>query len=450
MLFFRSGKGARRTPRNRPARPALPALECLEDRCVPTFHEFGPTGEAPTGIALARDGNLWATHANGLPSLHRVRPDGTFLAPVNLPTRGGPTELTAGPASTDPNSVWFSDNFDPRVWRVDTGTLALTAFPTPRLPLGITAAADGNIWFTEPEANKIARLNPATGVVTEFPSPDAGPRALTAGAAGDNAVYATCNSKVARFTTDTLVGSAFAVPAEFVGGLNGYGITAGPDGNVWTTLSDGFYSGSQDQIEGFTPDGTPIGPFPTLTPRFGIEGITCGGDGELYFCGQGGLLGRFNPATLTMDGEATYPTSGSPIFLTAGPPDPATLDMTVWSTESIANKVAQYVIDGMPLRPANGRHPAPHPRPGGEAALLPPTPRAAVGASAPGFPAPQQSKPSARGTSAEQLLLQQPERDILSAVLGSQRVTGEKGHDQVFAGLAGPELPAGQDAEFLL
>jgi virginiamycin B lyase len=446
MLFFRSGKGAQRTPRRRPARPAL---EYLEDRCVPTFHEFGPTGEFPTGIVFAPDGNLWVTHVTGRATIDRVQPDGTFLAPVSLPTGGGPTTLTAGPTSTDPNSVWFPDYYGSRVWRVDAGTLALTSFPTPGRPEGITAAADGNIWFTEPAANKIARLNPATGVVTEFPSPDTRPHGLAAGAAGDNAVYATCNSKVARFTTDTLAGSAFAVPAGYgVGGDNGYGITAGPDGNVWTTL-DGYDSGGQDLIEGFTPDGTPIGPFPTLTPRFYIEGITCAGDGELYFCGQRGLLGRFNPAALTMDGEAAYPTDGNPIFLTAGPTDPDTMNMTVWSSEAIANKVAQYVIDGMPLRPADGRPPAPHPRHGGGAALLLPGPRAAAVASAPGFPAPQRSNPPAGGARAEPLFLQEPARDTPSAVLRGRCVTGAKGHDLLFAGPEGPDLPAGPGADSL-
>src|SRR5262249_35743398 len=147
-------------------------------------------GRVPFGIALGPDGNLWVADSIAR-QLDRVQPNGTFLAPVPLPGANSPSVITAGPAATDPNSLWVTDLSGRKIWRIDASTLTVTSFATPSGPNGITAAADGNLWFTEPNASKLARLNPVTGIITEFASPAPNPSGITAGAAGDNAVYAT-------------------------------------------------------------------------------------------------------------------------------------------------------------------------------------------------------------------------------------------------------------------
>jgi virginiamycin B lyase len=422
----------------------------LEDRCLLTFNEFGPTGAVPRGIVLGPDGNLWVADIIAR-QIDRIQPNGTFLAPVPLPGANSPAVITAGPAATDPNSVWVTDLGGRRIWRIDASTLTVTSFAPPSGPYGITAAADGNLWFTEPNASKLARLNPVTGIITEFASPAPNPSGITAGAAGDNAVYATSfdgfNGAVARLSTDTLTGSAFPVPDEYeTGGSFGLCITAGVDGNVWVGLTDFHDAPVHDLIEGFTPAGTPIGPFPTLPTFADPQGVASAGDGKLYFVEYAAnALARFDPVGLTWDGEARYPVANSrPVSVTAGPDDPVTLNKTVWSTEFARDKVAQYVIDGMPLSPVDEQPPSMHIQPGERAALLA-TPKSECSDLAS-----RESRPLARSLATERFFLQQPADDLLGTVWSSQRVNGKRDHDQLFAGLGGLNLSTCLDGEFFL
>jgi streptogramin lyase len=97
-----------------------------------------------------------------------------------------------------------------------------------------------------------------------------------------------------------------------------WGITAGPDGNVWFTESRG------NAIGRISPTGV-IRSYPLPTPRSAPRGITLGSDGNLWFAEPGSLhIGRISP-----DGQIKE----FPVPAAAPPCDIArSRDGTVWFT----------------------------------------------------------------------------------------------------------------------
>src|SRR5437870_533080 len=100
-----------------------------------------------------------------------------------------------------------------------------------------------------------------------------------------------------------------------------YGITGGPDGNLWFTEQ----SPSGNNIGRITPGGA-VTEFPVPTATSLLGNITAGPDGNLWFTEFGGN----KIGTVTMSGRFTeYPlsTGGGPAGITAGP------DGNLWFTE---------------------------------------------------------------------------------------------------------------------
>jgi streptogramin lyase len=190
-------------------------------------------------------------------------------------------------------------------------------------PEGITAGPDGNLWFTEGEfdANKIGRITPA-GVFTEFQLPGSwtGPLAITAGPDGN-----------LWFTASQTIPSnpgSFQQPTNRIGRItpsgdltefdapNGtaWGITAGPDGNLWYVSE----SSAGSLIGRVTPAGD-ITTFAVPTALPGLTGITTGPDGNLWFTeATANKIGRITPSgTIT---EFALPASETePSGIVAGP-----------------------------------------------------------------------------------------------------------------------------------
>ncbi len=105
----------------------------------------------------------------------------------------------------------------------------------------------------------------AAGTVTEFPATGAS-FGITAGPDGNLWFTATGAGQIGRITTTGLV-TLFPVPTA---SSSPFGITAGPDGNLWFTES------STGNIGRITPNGVVT----EFTAHSG-EGITAGPDGDL-------------------------------------------------------------------------------------------------------------------------------------------------------------------------
>lgn len=159
----------------------------------------------------------------------------------------------------------------------------------------------------------------AAPTITEFPVPthDRGPFGITAGPDGNVWFSESAGVGIGRATTSGSI-------TEFTTGISGPAeeITAGPDGNLW------FTEPKSEKIGRITPTGTTT-EFP-LPKGSQPAGIAAGSDGDLWFTvpsGPGGI-GRITP-----EGAVTLFTIGltpnaKPIGIAAGP------DGNLWFTET--------------------------------------------------------------------------------------------------------------------
>ena len=103
-----------------------------------------------------------------------------------------------------------------------------------------------------------------------------------------------------------------------------YGITAGPDGNLWFTESY-----DSDKIGVINPTTHAISEFPIPTPSSYPYLITTGPDGNLWFAeGEGGQIGMINPTTHAITEFPVPYDNAFPFGITAGP------DGNIWFTDS--------------------------------------------------------------------------------------------------------------------
>src|SRR5207244_3742591 len=118
-----------------------------------------------------------------------------------------------------------------------------------------------------------------------------------------------------------------------------WGITAGPDGNIWFTENDPS-PGTGNNIGRLTPTGT-LTEFPIPTGQSCPEGITDGPDGNLWFvetCKD--QIGRVTPT----GGFTEFRVPQIEAFLldiATGP------DGNLWFTENYGNKIGRITPDGV-------------------------------------------------------------------------------------------------------
>ena len=186
-----------------------------------------------------------------------------------------------------------------------------------------------------------ARVNAQTTslVVTEFPLPvsNSVPYGITAGPDGNIWFTEQWGGKVGRITPDGTL-TEFRIPS---GGAPG-GITSGPDGNIW-------YVDVGNKIGRVTINGTITEfPIPTRSNPQGYtfnvpQDITAGPDGNLWFTEWvGDWIGRITPGgTIT---EFPIPNNtGIGLYLwgiTSGP------DGNIWFTEQWGNNIGRITPNG--------------------------------------------------------------------------------------------------------
>jgi uncharacterized repeat protein (TIGR01451 family) len=357
------------------------------------------SGSGPDGITAGPDGNVWFTELNGN-QIGRSTPAGV-VTEFALPTGGsGPAAITVGPD----RNLWFTEGNGNKVGRIISGVplgsatvtvvaaaadhfavatsaanpdLAGTPFSvtvTAQDPFGNTVAGfDGPVHFSssDPTATLPAdytftaadngvhtfggvTLGRAGGqsltvasAVTEFAIPTAGssPYGITAGPDGNLWFVENDGNKVGNITPGGAV-TEYAIPN--LGSLP-FGITAGPDGDLWFTefknnkVAKIFPSGGVFEFPLPNGNSAPGGP----------AGITAGPDGNLWFVEFfGNKVGRITPAGAVTEFRLPWSNSG-PTGITAGP------DGNLWFTESNGNKVGEITRAGavaeFPLPTANSQ-----------------------------------------------------------------------------------------------
>jgi virginiamycin B lyase len=115
-----------------------------------------------------------------------------------------------------------------------------------------------------------------------------------------------------------------------------YGITLGPDGNLW------FVDQRKSRVSRITPSGT-ITQWPTPTPASAPNDIAVGPDGNLWFTesanaggGPSQKVGRITTAGVIT--EFTMPTASERFGITAGP------NTTVWVTEFTTSNIGRIQL----------------------------------------------------------------------------------------------------------
>ena len=140
------------------------------------------------------------------------------------------------PAVGKDGAVWYTDQRNSFIGRLDpaTGTVTDYATPTPASgPHGIIVAPDGTVWYTGNAKGLIGRLDPATGTIRNSPSqPMRVIRTRRVWLAGKLVTVQGAN----RYgVLDAATGAARTWPLR-ASGSRPYGLVAAPDGSLWMAL----------------------------------------------------------------------------------------------------------------------------------------------------------------------------------------------------------------------
>jgi streptogramin lyase len=120
--------------------------------------------------------------------------------------------------------------------------------------------------------------------------------------------------------------------AGITAGVQIFGITAGPDGNVWFTDS---YGG----IGRITPLGVITESSAGVSA--GAIDITAGSDGNLWFTGGHDRIGRITPLRVVTEFSAGITPGSYPYSIAAGP------DGNLWFTEYVGNRIGRITPFGV-------------------------------------------------------------------------------------------------------
>src|ERR1700681_4876705 len=291
-----------------------------------------PTANAgPFAIAQGADGNLWFTESNtGTNKVGKITPAGA-ITEYQLPTANAfPGNIVSAPDG----NLWYVDEAS-HIGKVTTaGAIMLFAATDPS---GLRVGPDGNLWVTEFNGMKVDVYSTAGALLHSYAS-NTNPANLqleqiTAGPDGNMWFDTFSSDNVVRMITGTGATTAFVYSPTIQNVMRG--ITKGPDNNVWASASD------SNLIARITPAGA-LTTFTIPSANAQPYGITTGPDGNLYFTEPGvnrttNKIGRITPTgTIT---EFAIPTALSgPVFIAAGP------DNTIWFTEGSANKIGELFL----------------------------------------------------------------------------------------------------------
>ena len=341
------------------------ALEFLESRQLlsTTVTEY-PTSllgsppsvpSQPTDV-VSLSGKLWFTEfGNAIGMLNPATSPPTIKSySQGLPAGSGPQSIMVGPDG----KLWFTELFGGAIGMLDPASLSPTiqnygtsqGMPANAQPFGITTGPDGRdhqvIWFTDVNNNAIGEISPS-GTITEIKVPStmvgfstfnsvitAGPGGklyfTESGTAGTGIGIYNPSATPSQAWTEVKLPSSKEVP---------FGLTVGPDGNIW--FSEGVLnsSGTAFQSSGLGIVLNPSSSTPSLNEpsSLSVSGssapyrITIGPDGDIWFtlpsAGQIGVVQVESDPTKDTISTITVPTS-TPTGITAGP------DGNVWFTDT--------------------------------------------------------------------------------------------------------------------
>jgi len=302
------------------------AAQTITDYPVPT------TVSSPWGITAGPDGAMWFTETR-VSQIGRITSNGTVTEfTVPQPSFGGgpAIDLTRG----SDGAIWFG--VAANLGRIDTAG-HVSYFPAGAGPQGqwIKSGPDGALWFAE-QVNRIGRMTPS-GQYSEPYIADIDSYFHGLGFSPDGSLWVTLSGSPPDFTNLRHISLSGKLLQEFQLPDTLGAITAGPDGAMWFTTSNG--------IGRITASGT-ITFFAIPTANSGVYDLISGPDGALWFTeSKANQLGR-----ITTDGVVTeYPLNSAPpsscsaasfgpVHIVTGP------DGGLWFTEECANRIGHVTF----------------------------------------------------------------------------------------------------------
>ena len=236
------------------------------------------------------------------------------------------------PAVAPDGGVWYTDQANSYVGRLDPTTGKVSDWPTPTPksgPHGLVVAPDGAVWYTANSAGRIGRLDPATGRIREFVLPAEAKDPHTPVLRGDMLWFTAQRANLIG-RLDTRTGEVKLFPVATPHALP-YGIVPTADGyGFWVAL---FGTNKLAHVVAATGAIHEIElPETTARPRR----LTVDGQGRVWFSDFGASrLGMLDPATRTIR-EYDTPAIGKPYGIAVGP------DGRIWYEESSKGKVVAF------------------------------------------------------------------------------------------------------------
>jgi virginiamycin B lyase len=141
------------------------------------------------------------------------------------------------PAVGRDGMVWYTDQQNSYIGRLDPATGKISDYPTPTAasgPHGIVVAPDGGVWYTAQRVGKLGRLDPATGQIKEYALPaEAGDPHTPLVRKGQ--IWFTVQQSNMYGRLDPATGEVKVWSAPTPRSLP-YGMVNAPDGSIWVAL----------------------------------------------------------------------------------------------------------------------------------------------------------------------------------------------------------------------
>jgi streptogramin lyase len=138
----------------------------------PKTEKFTHIPEVTTayGIALDKEGTVWATEMTKTGFLDKIDPKTLKVTKYIPPTRDKPRRIQID----DNGMIWFCVFEDGKIDRFDPKTETFKEFPLPNAkshPYALGIGSDKALWYSAEATDIIGRLDPETGKVVEYPMP---------------------------------------------------------------------------------------------------------------------------------------------------------------------------------------------------------------------------------------------------------------------------------------
>jgi virginiamycin B lyase len=286
----------------------------------------------PRGIAVGPDGNLWFTEYRSGGRIGRITPAGAiteFLLPYRY-ADPGPQAITSGPDG----KLWFVEAIG-NYAHVDRNGHNLTEFAVTETPFDLTdiiTGPDDNLWFADSSTNTIQVSDTSGRILHRYVIPGSGLQDLISGPDGQS-VWFTLGNSLGRIMLASQTVQTFSLPNP---SSDPYGLTVGPDGNVW------FCELNRNAIAAMSPTGKFLRevslprqdnqPFFITTARH-----------ELWFTeNTGDRIGRYDPATGHLAEIALNSDNRTPYRIVGG------ADGNIWFTDELGDNITEIVVRNLP------------------------------------------------------------------------------------------------------